>query len=71
MCLGIEIIPDVPCIVFVTVATDWNVEYRVNEVVEQLKFGMFEADIIYDLFRIIVHVNALCHLSNSVHKQNL
>lgn len=71
MCLGIEIIPDVPCIVFVTVATDWNVEYRVDEVAEQLKCGMFEAGIIYDLFRIIVHVNALCHLSNSVHKQNL
>lgn len=71
MFLSIEFIPDVPCIVFVSVATDWNVEYRVNEVAEQLKCGMFEAGIIYDLFRIIVHVNALYHPSNSAHKQNV
>lgn len=59
------LLPDVLDTVFVIVVIDSNAEYLVNEVSERLMYGMFAADIIYDLTLIIEHVNVQCHPSNS------
>lgn len=57
--------PDVLDTVFVNAVINWNVEYRVDEANEQLMYGMFVIDIVYDSIQTIVRVIGQFHPLNS------